>query len=447
MKKRYSDERIVGESRATRLMLDPDALFARSEGVFIGASTFLESSALLADSLASADKILNLCEDRYRFLVAFAATVLRGSTTLLPSSHAAPVIAETISAFPGCLVLGDARVVNHGFANASRQLDAPPDFIAAIGHTSGSTGRPSSHAKSWSGLCATTTLNAATIRAAIGADSRTQQPWIVATVPPQHMYGLETSVLLPILAGFGIHSGRPLLPADIAAALEEVPAPRILVSTPIHLRSIVDSGVVFPDIAVIVSATAPLRRELAQSVEQLLGAVLVEMFGSTETCVIATRRSAHDAGWRAYPGVSLQPVNGGTIVRAPWLANDQLLQDIIEVHADQSFGVVGRHGDLVEVAGKRASLSDLTRRLTSLPGVQDAIVFQPPSRSGGVRRCAALVVAPGLCAREVLQRFRPEVDAAFLPRPLVVVPELPRNPMGKLSMECMIALLRGSRDG
>jgi acyl-coenzyme A synthetase/AMP-(fatty) acid ligase len=427
-----------------RLTLDADAQFARSDGVFVSTSVFLKSSVLLADSLASADTILNLCEDRYRFLVAFAAAVLRGCTTLLPSSHAAPVIAETIAAFPGCHILDDAGVAGHGCAISSQPPDSPSDFIAAIGHTSGSTGRPASHAKSWSGLRATTTLNAATIRAAISGDSSAQQPWIVATVPPQHMYGLETSVLLPLLAGFGIHGGRPLLPADIATALEDVPAPRILVSTPVHLRSIVDSGVSFPDIAVVVSATAPLQGELAQRVEKSLGAVLVEMFGSTETCVIATRRTAHEARWRAYPGISLEPAEDGTIVRAPWLARDQLLQDVIEIRADQSFGIIGRHGDLVEVAGKRASLSDLSRRLMSLPGVQDAIVFQPPREGSGVRRCAALVVAPGLSAREVLRSFRPEVDAAFLPRPLVVVPELPRNQMGKLSMQGMIALLRGT---
>lgn len=433
------------QQQASRLPLDPDTPFARSDGVFVSTSAFLESSARLAASLASTGQIVNLCEDRYRFLVAFAAAIMRGRTTLLPSSHAASVIAETVAAFPGCHVLDDAQVTGHASTSPGLPPDAPPDFIAAIGHTSGSTGRPASHAKSWSGLCATTALNAATIRAAIGDDSRARQPWIVATVPPQHMYGLETSVLLPILAGFGIHGGRPLLPADIAAALEEVPAPRVLVSTPIHLRSIVDSGAAFPEIAVVVSATAPLQRELAQRVEKFLGATLLEMFGSTETFVIATRRTAHESGWRAYPGISLEPVKGGTIVRAPWLARDQLLQDVIEVRADQSFAIVGRHGDLVEVAGKRASLSDLTRRLMSLPGVQDAIVFQPPGESGGVRRCAALVVAPGLSSREVLRSFRPEVDAAFLPRPLVVVPELPRNQMGKLSMERMIALLREAR--
>ena len=435
----------LAQHRAFPLLFEPGADFARSEGAVVSAAAFRASTASLAQRLPPEGEVANLCENRYRFLVAFAAALLRGRTTLLPSSHAPPAVAEMVAAFPGCCVLDDALVSGGGSSQASGSVDPPTDFVAVIGHTSGSTGRPAAHAKSWSGLCATTALNATTIRAAIAGSATAQQPWIVATVPPQHMYGLESSVLLPLLAGFGIHGGRPLLPADVAAALDEVPSPRVLVSTPVHLRSLVESGVCFPDVAVVVSATAPLQRELAQRIEKHLCAVLIEMFGSTETCVIATRRTAQDDGWRAYPGIRLEPVEGGTIVRAPWLAREQLLQDIIEMRADRSFTVVGRHGDLVEVAGKRASLADLTRRLISLPGVEDAIMFQPAAGNGGVRRCAALVVAPGLSAREVLQRFRREVDAAFLPRPLVVVPVLPRNQVGKLSMERMLALLGSAR--
>lgn len=436
----------LARHQALPLILGPDDTFARSEGVVVSASAFRVSAALLAERLSPAGEVVNLCENRYLFLVAFAAAVLRGRTTLLPSSRAAPAVAELVAAYPGCGVLDDALVAGGGSSKASGPVDPSTDFVAAIGHTSGSTGKPMAHAKSWGSLCASTALNAATIRAAIAGSVTAQQPWIVATVPPQHMYGLEMSVLLPLLAGFGIHGGRPLLPADVAAALGEIPAPRVLVSTPVHLRSLINSGVDFPDVAVVVSATAPLQQELARRVEQRLRAVLIEMFGSTETCIVATRRTAHEDGWRAYPDIRLEPVEGGTIVRAPWLARDQLLQDIIEMRADRSFTVVARHSDLIEVAGKRASLADLTRRLAGLPGVQDAIVFQPAAADDAkVRRCAALVVAPGLSAREVLRRFRQQVDPAFLPRPLVVVPALPRNEVGKMPMERMLALLRSAR--
>ncbi len=432
--------------RALPLIFGLDYPFACSEGATISVSAFRASAASLAVRLAPESAVANLCDDRYRFLVAFAAAVLRGRTTLLPPSHAPPAVAELVAAYPGCGALDDATVDGGGSSEAAGLEDPSMEFVAAIGHTSGSTGKPVAHAKSWHGLCATTALNAATIRAAIGHPAAAQQPWIVATVPPQHMYGLELSVLLPLLAGFGIHGGRPLLPADVAAALDEIPSPRVLVSTPVHLRSLAESGVDFPDIAVVVSATAPLHQTLALRVEQRLRAVLIEMFGSTETCVLATRRTAQDLRWRAYPGVRLEPVENGTVVHAPWLASDPLLHDFIEIGTDHSFTVIGRQGDLVEVAGKRASLADLTRRLVGLPGVQDAIVFQPAVEGGGVHRCAALVVAPGLSAHEVLQRYRQEVDAAFLPRPLVVVQALPRNDVGKLPLEQLLALLRSVRN-
>ena len=135
------------------------------------------------------------------------------------------------------------------------------------------------------------------------------------------------------------------------------------------------------------------------------------------------------------------PDSDGTTVSAPWFFRDQLLHDLIELQADGSFTIVGRGSDVIEVAGKRASLADLTRRLLSLDGVVDAVVFQPPSRDAGTaRRCAALVVAPSLTPREITRRLRGIVDAAFVPRPLVLVPELPRNEVGKLPREKLLEL-------
>jgi len=265
----------------------------------------------------------------------------------------------------------------------------------------------------------------------------------VATVPSQHMYGMELSVLMPLLGGMGIHGGRPLYPADIAAALADVPGPRILVSTPVHLRALLESGVELPELGAVVSATAPLPAELARAIEQRFGTVLLEYFGSTETCVIASRRTAVDDAWHPYPGVMLQPADEGTQVDAPWFSSSMMLQDVLEIRCDGAFTVRGRNVDMVEVAGKRASLADLTRRLASIPGVSDAVVFQPEDAGKGtVRRLAALVVAHGLTEAAVLEKLAQDVDPAFLPRPLVLVPRLPRNEIGKLPRAQLLAALK-----
>ena len=150
-----------------------------------------------------------------------------------------------------------------------------------------------------------------------------------------------------------------------------------------------------------------------------------------------------DDAWNPYPGVRLQPAEDGTQVDAPWFTASMVLQDVLEVRSDGAFTVRGRNADMVEVAGKRASLADLTRRLASIPGVSDAVVFQPDDPgSATVRRLAALVVADGMTEAQVLAKLAPSVDPAFLPRPLVLVPRLPRNEVGKLPREQLLAALK-----
>ena len=387
--------------------------------------------------------MINLCDDRYRFLVAFAAALSVGHTVLLPASRAEQVIADVESADPGNYCIDDAAVdlALEQTSNAPVNVRIPTDLTVMVGYTSGSTGQPKTFPKLWRSVSGSTARNAEAIRAALS--DRTSSMSVLATVPPQHMYGMELSVLLPLIGDMAVHAGRPLFPADIAAALAELPRPRVLVSTPVHLRAIVGSDQQFPQVDVIVSATAPLDQPLAAAVTAKLGGEMVEMFGSTETCVFASRLTAREEQWRLYEGVRLEPGTDGTLVHAPWFVEPVLLQDIVELQPGNRFVVRGRSSDLIEVAGKRASLSDITRRLLAIEGVQEAAVFQPESDAvGTIRRVAALVVAPTLTAREVLDQLAPGVDSAFLPRPLVIVDELPRNELGKLPRESLLRALR-----
>jgi acyl-coenzyme A synthetase/AMP-(fatty) acid ligase len=75
--------------------------------------------------------------------------------------------------------------------------------------------------------------------------------------------------------------------------------------------------------------------------------------------------------------------------------------------------------------------------------VQDGAFFlQETARSSmtGVTRLAALVVAPGLTCEAILSVLRERVDAVFLPRPLWLVAQLPRNATGKLAQGALQTL-------
>jgi acyl-coenzyme A synthetase/AMP-(fatty) acid ligase len=414
--------------------------------------TFLQQVRALAAMLPSGRHAINLCEDRYCFLVAFCAVALRGQVTLLPPSRAPAVIDDELRRHADSYCLGDGALL----PEPPRYLRLPGSLplqdggalrvddaaLAAIGFTSGSTGAPLPNPKTWRSFRASTIQNLAALQDLWPADATAQ---LVATVPPQHMYGMEMSVLLPLLANVAVHAARPFFPEDVAQALRDAAGHRLLVTTPVHLRALVASGIALPSLTGIVSATAPLSRELADATEQRFGCEVRELFGSTETCVIARRRTAREDAWTPLPGVSVQPQPDGSVVHAPHLPLPVTLGDLVEVAADGRFSLSGRNGDLLEIAGKRASLGDLTRKLQAIAGVVDGVVFQHDELdAGGVRRIVALAVAPGADAARIVQALRCSVDPVFLPRPLKLVAQLPRNATGKLPRAELMRLLQGS---
>ena len=422
-------------------------LILRADGP-VSAGDFVAQAFALAAQLPAGRHAVNLCEDRYQFLLAFCAVVLAGQTNLLPASRAAQAVADVLQAYPGSYAIGDRpefaiapyfRIPAPAAGAAGADISMPQiagNHVVAIGFTSGSTGVPKPNAKTWASVCASSALNAVLL----GVDG--EQVSIVATVPPQHMYGLEMSVLLPLRSCAAIHSGQPFFPADIAQALSETAAPRILVTTPFHLRTLLQADIALPPLRAIVTATAPLDAELAATAERRFGAPVNEVFGSTETCVIAHRRTVHDEPWRLYPGVELHPQPDGTLVQAAHFAAPTLLQDIVEVLPSRQFVLRGRNSDLLEIAGKRASLGDLNRRLLAIAGVEDGVMFALDAEGASVCRLAALVVAPALSEAEILATLRAAVDPVFLPRPLRIVNTLPRNGTGKLPRDALLLALR-----
>jgi acyl-coenzyme A synthetase/AMP-(fatty) acid ligase len=266
---------------------------------------------------------------------------------------------------------------------------------------------------------------------------------IVATVPPQHMYGLESSVLMALGEGHALCAERPFYPADIAAVLACVPCPRILVSTPIHLRALLESGITVPGTDLIVCSTAPLAAQLAVDIERRCATRLLEIYGSTETGQIALRRPTEGPEWRLWPGVTLSVQGEETWAQGGHIEQPTRMWDVLELTGEGRFLLHGRVADLVNIAGKRSSLAYLNHQLNSIPGVVDGAFFHvddPRAAASGVSRVAACVVAPQLAAAQVVEELRRRIDPVFLPRPLVFVAQLPRNSTGKLPQEALRSL-------
>jgi acyl-coenzyme A synthetase/AMP-(fatty) acid ligase len=423
----------------------PSAVIAYRDGVAVTARRFLSDARQLALSLPSTKNVLNVCTDRYRFAVGLAACLISERVSLLPSTYTPQVIAQLAAFAPGTICLTDDPrceidlpkvYFTESFAEAT-SYEVPAIAVtqlAAIVFTSGSTGAPVPYKKTW-GLLAECVRNGAPRLGLSDGRSHT----LIGTVPAQHMYGFESTVLLALLSGNAFCAERPFYPADVAAAVKQVPRPRTLVTTPVHLRTLIGSGVEFPPIDLVVSATAPLSAKLAREVEDKYCTSLVEIYGSTETGQIATRRTAESAEWILWPGVRLTVSNHQIFAHGGHIEQLTPMCDVIEILGDDRFLLHGRSADMVNVAGKRSSFGYLNTQLNAIPGVIDGAFFLREDLPGstGVERLAAVVVAPGLSVARLTEHLRQRIDPVFLPRPLLIVEKLPRNATGKLPQQAL----------
>jgi len=255
------------------------------------------------------------------------------------------------------------------------------------------------------------------------------------------MYGFELTVLLPLHAPAASWCGPAFFPGDVHAGLAAVPTPRILVTTPLQIRAQLHAGNSLPPLQAAISATAPLDANLAAEAEARWRAPMFEIFGATEVGSIASRRTLDGEVWTAYPGVHMHHDAGATLVSAPW-AGAVELSDRIEPLDPGRFRLLGRDSDLVKLGGRRASLPGLNRILTELEGVADgAFVVPDDLDQRATARLMAVVVAPRRSPSSILAELRGRVDPLFLPRRVICVEALPRNELGKLPRQALLALV------
>jgi acyl-coenzyme A synthetase/AMP-(fatty) acid ligase len=416
---------------------------------------FLADVRQLAAALPAGRHVLNACADRYRFAVGMAAALLADKISLLPPTLTAEMMRQVKGFAPDVFCLTDqpqsidlpqfawadamtARAPAPAGAGTDRVdiPQIPASRTAAIAFTSGSTGAPVAHRKSWGGLVQSVRAEAARLGLLDG-----RRHSIVATVPPQHMFGFESTVLIALQSGAAIIAAHPFFPADICSELAAAPRPCMLVTTPVHLKVLLASGLEIPFPDLVLSATAPLSPQLAQAAEACLQAPLFEIYGSTETGQIASRRTTETAQWTLLPGITLSAAQGRVWASGGHVEQAIPMADELELVTAERFLLHGRTADLLNIAGKRSSLGYLNYQLNAVPGVIDGAFFMPDDGDGDkVIRLTAFAVAPGMTVATLLAALRERIDAIFIPRPLLLLDVLPRNSTGKLPRDTLLAL-------
>ena len=432
---------------------EPDNVVVIRDKQRISLAGLIGCAVALADTLPPAAYYVPLCRDRYNFAVAFCAALIKNATNLLPPNRQAVTVNEIGKNYSDCICLYDSEMELPSFrcinvtevTDKNYSSDTIPSInsqhIAAIAFTSGSTGTPVPHKKRWRTFVGTTQKLAHRF-----FGDQSAEPTLVATVPSQHMYGLEMTVLMMLHGGCIMDAGHPFYPREVIARLQAITEPRVLVTTPIHMRSLTGSGLAIPVIAKTISATAPLPAELAAEAEKTFGGPVEEIYGFTEAGSAATRRTVAGARWDLLDGMQLSLRNEEIVVSGDHLDGITPLQDKLNVLSPTQFEFIGRNSDLLNVGGKRASLADLSHKLLLLEGVDDAVVFLPDDNSESLTQRPAALLVTQVDKQTICRRIAEIIDPVFVPRPIKVVDKLPRSENGKLQRAQLLQLIQSEHE-
>ncbi|MEA3412397.1 MAG: AMP-binding protein [Pseudomonadota bacterium] len=404
-------------------------------GTAISLGQFRADVNHLAARLRHDGHTLISCSGRYAFSVGLLASWLSDKTVVLPPNQLDGTLRNIRSRFD---------IAFECDADWSRQLpgnDASeahgtwepvlPSGIHAIKlFTSGSTGISKVVTKSAANL-----LDEAR---AIAAEFDWPTGPVVAGVPPQHLYGLTFSVLLPWVLGNALVDEMPRYPRDVLQALRHNGG-KTLISVPAQYQAMLEDGTDLRGI-LCVSAAAPLPGNLARQWQQQNGTDILEIYGSTETGVIGHRRQMSAEAWQVFPQVSVSTEQDSLKVKSPFVSDEFtagfLTGDRVTSPKQGRFQLLGRSDTVVKIAGKRVSLTNIEDCIVSCPGVAEAAVIAVPAM-GVVRDLAiwAAVVADGnqpLSPRQLQMDLRGKLEGIEIPRRILVVDRLPCTSTGKL---------------
>ncbi|ASJ76851.1 AMP-binding protein [Granulosicoccus antarcticus] len=321
----------------------------------------------------------------------------------------------------------------------ARTMDA--SAIAVELHTSGTSGQPLKVVKHFSQLD-----NELGVHAALWPLTNA---CVISQVSHLHIYGLLTAILRPICEKVPFSNSQTRFPEVLLQHLIEVQQhamPATIISSPAQLSRMPDEvlGTDVPPVTSpqrLFSSGAPLSQQDAIRSESLFGCEVIEIYGSTETGGIATRRQSQAAAWDPLPGVTISNVDDCLCVHSQFLENPSqpwMQADRIQLQG-QTFTLLGRQDRIAKIAGKRVSLGRVERLLEDFDKVTQlrCIDLNPQhDRLGMVVAMSPDALPQTHAERQALQQqmqahLARELDPISIPRYWRLVDSIPLNSQGK----------------
>ena len=222
---------------------------------------------------------------------------------------------------------------------------------------------------------------------------------LVSFVSPHSLMGFVTTTLTANLQGVPHLDARLIAPDALAGRLA---FGDVVVATPTLWRYLMREGVAAPDNAMAVSFGEPLAPELASDLRKAGFGALRELYGSTETGVLA---------WRDSPGEPFvlfdhwtRSKTGLARRRASGELRDVAAMDAIEWTSERLFRLGGRRDGAVQVGAVNVIPERIAAVIAGHRAI-DACRIEVMREKGGVNRLVArIVLKRGVVPGEALAR-------------------------------------------
>lgn len=429
-------------------ILTPSKTLCRKEFTYSGHTygEIYELAAGLKKTLSrrGTEKAVCLCTENKAVVAASVLASLAGACILiLPHSFSSNAIMEMQEAtgfdaaiadhpeeMPGVEII-TPRAGNPADLHPESLRDPDQPFLKLF--TGGSTGKPKVWSKSPRNLLA----EAVYLR---NQFELTDKDLFIATVPPYHIYGLLFSILTPFLAQARVLPEIYTFPQEIISTMNRHKA-TVLVSVPIHYRSLKVDDLSAPSLKVAFSSSGPLNRTDAAYFFKKTGLGIHEIYGSTETGGIATRSiSENTDSWQPTDVVSWKLAGTRLAVRSDFTSPEMekdtdgfcITGDEAKPDKNNRFILLGRADGIIKVAGKRVDLQDIQNKILTLPTVRDAVVIALPAPKGRESVIAALI-ACDLSEMQFKKMISEKLEPYAMPRRIKIVPSITRTAAGKVN--------------
>ena len=381
---------------------------------------------------------------------------------LAPVAKACGATLETLNADGSGSFTDQAKAMPTNFETVARD----GDDLAAFLYTSGTTGRSKGAMLTQNNLLSNAQVLMAQWRF-------TSQDVLLHALPIFHTHGLFVASNITLLAG----GSMIFLPGfKLDQVIDHLPQATTMMGVPtFYTRLLGDprfTRELVSHMRLFVSGSAPLLAETHVQFEKRTGMRILERYGMTETNMNTSNpydgeRRAGTVGF-PLPGTELKitdsktgetlpqgeigeiEVRGPNVFKGYWQMPEKTAEelradgffitgDLGQIDADGYVHIVGRNKDLIISGGYNIYPKEIELLLDQEEGVLESAVIGVPHPDFG-ETVVGIIVAQGDTApnlEQIMTNIAKSLARFKHPQKLIVLPELPRNTMGKVQKKAL----------